>query len=675
MAVASAVAQGAAGQAVVQGSSALAKPANLVGATPAATPVEFTVALTLSDAAGASALAREVSDPKSPSYRHFLTPLQWERRFSPSESSVRAVATWLRGQGIAIDGVAPDRMTVQASATAATVEKAFGTTLGQYRRGKRVVRLAAAPLTVPSSISGLIAGVNGIDQSVATPDHLTGGEARPAKKGSREIPQPEGFRNAPPCSSSYGEKSDLADPPFGGGYPEPLPYAPCGYVPAQLQGAYGLTPQIAAGNDGKGSTVAVIDAYASPTLFADSQHYSELNQAGQLLSAGQYSQLISPTFNQTELCEASEWFGEQTLDVEAVHATAPGAKILYVGAKNCLNGLLQALQKVVDGHLADIVTNSWGDNGGDLLDSTGMRRSYDDVLQMAIGTGIGVQFSAGDEGDEFANLGMTVADYPPSSPYATAVGGTSLQVSAAGGRAGELGWSTSKSVLCSETLAAGGFPGCTKAKLGKWMPKAPGSFLYGGGGGTSFQYPQPFYQEGVVPEALAARNASTTGVLNRVEPDISMVGDPTTGMLIGETQSFPEGTHYDQFRLGGTSLSSPLLAGVMADANTAAGGPLGFVNPLLYELASSAKATSAFYDVVPGGLQALIRNDYLDGVDASAGIITSARTLDFQGHEKFCSGTGNCTQQKVAIETATGFDSMTGIGTPAGGLIGALAAP
>jgi hypothetical protein len=62
-------------------------------------------------------------------------------------------------------------------------------------------------------------------------------------------------------------------------------------------------------------------------------------------------------------------------------------------------------------------------------------------------------------------------------------------------------------------------------------------------------------------------------------------------------------------------------------------------------------------------------------VDASEGTITSARTLDFQGHEKFCSGTGNCTRQKVAIETAPGFDSMTGIGTPAGGLIGAVTKP
>jgi subtilase family serine protease len=265
---------------------------------------------------------------------------------------------------------------------------------------------------------------------------------------------------------------------------------------------------------------------------------------------------------------------------------------------------------------------------------------------------------------------MTVADYPSSSPYQTSVGGTSLQVNQAGERTGELGWSTSKSILCTAELAAAG--GCPKGKVGQYVPKAPGAYLYGSGGGTSYQYAEPLYQEGVVPSVLAERNSKITGIRNRVEPDISMDADPTTGMLVGETQAFPDGTYYDQYRIGGTSLSSPLLAGVMALADQAAGAPLGFVNPLLYKLA--AKPSSAFFDVLPGGLQALVRSDYVNGFGPEEGLITSVRTLDYQGKEQFCSGTGSCTHQKVAIETAAGFDSMTGIGTPGSGLIAALAA-
>jgi subtilase family serine protease len=292
---------------------------------------------------------------------------------------------------------------------------------------------------------------------------------------------------------------------------------------------------------------------------------------------------------------------------------------------------------------------------------------------MAAGTGIGVQFSAGDDGDEFTTLGFNSADYPPSSPLDTAVGGTSLEVNGKDLRTDEVGWSTAKSILCTTTLEQDEFPGCESSALNTWLPPAPGAYDYGGGGGTSYQYPEPSYQEGVVPAPLADRNAAITGRANRVVPDISMDADPTTGMLVGETQTFPDGVYYDQYRIGGTSLASPLFAGEMAEA---AGGPLGFVNPLLYSLDSSpSTAASAFYDVLPAGKQASVRVDYLDGVDAKEGTLTSVRVLGYEGLEVFCSGTGACTVQDTALNAEPGFDSMTGIGSPGSGLIAALSSP
>jgi subtilase family serine protease len=659
--------------AVVQASSPIATPSSVVSATPPSTTIEFSVGLQLSDPAGALALSEAVADPTSAGYRHFLTPAQWEKRFSPTSASVNAVTSWLQSQGITVEEVTPDRMTVQASASASAIEHAFGTSLNEYRHLKKLVRLSATPLKVPAAIASLIVGVSGVDQDLATTAGLTDARVKPAKAkkgGRKDIPQPPGFRNPPPCSSSFGASSDTTDPPFGDGFPEPPPYAICGYTPAQLQGAYGLSTPISSGVDGKGVTVAVVDAYASPTLFSDAHHYSALNQPSQPLAAGQFSELVSKSFSDIEPCEASEWFGEQTLDIEAVHATAPGAHILYVGAKNCENALFKSVQQVVDGHLADIVTDSWGDDGGDLLDSAGTRHAFDDVLLMAGATGIGVQFSAGDEGDEFINFGVDVDGYPESSPFQTSVGGTSLEVGANDERVAEQGWSTSKSSLCTALLEEE--PGCKPSKFGQWLPKAPGEYLYGGGGGTSYEYAEPSYQQGVVPTALAARNARITGIANRVEPDISMNGDPTTGMLVGETQEFPEGTFYDQYRIGGTSLSSPLFAGEMADADQAAGGPLGFVNPLLYAL--DRVPSGAFYDVVPGPPQDEVRVDFIDGVDANEGTTTSVRTLEYEGREEFCEETGHCSKQKVTLDTAPGFDSMTGLGTPGPGLLAAVAA-
>ena len=81
----------------------------------------------------------------------------------------------------------------------------------------------------------------------------------------------------------------------------------------------------------------------------------------------------------------------------------------------------------------------------------------------------------------------------------------------------------------------------------------------------------------MVPTSLSESALPPTPM--RVEPDISMEADPATGMLVGETQTFPNGVFYDQYRIGGTSVASPLLAGVIARADQTAGHALGFLNP------------------------------------------------------------------------------------------------
>jgi len=123
-----------------------------------------------------------------------------------------------------------------------------------------------------------------------------------------------------------------------------------------------------------------------------------------------------------------------------------------------------------------------------------------------------------------------------------------------------------------------------------------------------------------------------------------MDADPTTGMLIGETQVFPEGVHYDEYRIGGTSVSSPIFAGLMALADQKAGHPHGFANPLFYA------NPSAFYDVT-SVKTAVARRNYVNGVDASNGTVDRLRTLDDYS--------GSPTQH-----TNPGWDNVTGLGTP-----------
>jgi subtilase family serine protease len=695
-------ASAATGSVPLAGSEPAVRPAGSpAAATPANATIEFEASLRLRDPAGAVALERAVSDPSSASYRQYLTPAAWERRFSPTQTSVNAVTAWLSSQGIAVEGVTPDRMTVHASAPASTVERAFSTTLAEYDVGGTLTRVASGALSVPASIAPLVIAAPGVDQRIARPElpqrrtsrlghgafaGATGETETQTSSAAKPIPPGTWARIAPPCSSYWGERQDSEGPRFGGGYPSTLPYAICGYKPPQLQSAYNLSSEIAAGDDGSGVTVAVVDAYESPTLFDDAHEYSLRDEPAAVLTRSRFKEDVSPSFNYESLCEASGWSVEQTLDVESVHATAPGATILFVGAKNCANGLYDADEQVVDEHLASIITNSWGELGSDELTPTGTEEAFNNVLLMAGGTGVGVQFSAGDQGDEYNLLGFDAVGFPATSPYATGVGGTSLEISRSGARTAEYGWSTSFSVLCTHTvevneeeveytLLLGEPPECTESLFGKWAPHAPGEYWAGGGGATTFQYAEPYYREGVVPKALANRNKAATGEAERVVPDISMDADPWMGLDLGETLAWPNGDYYEEVPIGGTSLSSPLLAGELADADQAAGGALGFVNPLLYRLEASSKAPSAFYDVLPPeSKQAFALAQYVNGADTEAGTFEADGTINYEGKEAYCPEGESCAQQKLALHDGPGFDSMTGLGSPGSQFVADLAA-
>jgi subtilase family serine protease len=639
-----------------------------VGSAAASTAINFEVDLALPDQQAAVAFAAAVSTPGSALYGHDLTPAQWEARFSPTATEVSEVEAFLTRRGLSVTGVSGDRMAISVTGTAQQVAAAFATTLAYHLVGGQRLLLAQRDLSVPATLARVIAGVTGVNQTLARPDDLTDGPVSQSgpltvSGASAAVTQPAGFRTPQPCGSYFGQKLDSVLPQYPGYAADP-PWAVCGYTGPQYRSAYGLTGAETGAETGAGVTVAIIDAYMSPTLYQDAGQFASTNDPSNPLSPSQFSELPSSFYALQNYCGNTGWYGEQTLDVEAVHDTAPGADILAVGASSCSNlGLDRALRTVIDGHLAQVITNSYGDDAGDALDSAGDRHTIDDLLLMADGTGVSVMFSSGDNGDEFTTTGLVAADYPASSPYATAVGGTSLAIGAQGQRLGEYGWSTARSFYCNQANVTAG--GCTSAQLGTWLP-VDLALDGGSGGGTSVVYPQPAWQAGVVPASLSQRNGSTP---MRVVPDISLDADPGTGMLVGETQTFPDGTYYDQYRIGGTSVASPLLAGVVARADETAGHALGFLNPLLYSLSGDA---SAIDDILPTH-QDQSRADFVDGVNPLQGYLFSTRVIDYEGSEQYCDPTTNqCTTAQVALSTAPGYDSMTGLGSPAAGFVQAL---
>lgn len=613
-----ALAQTGSGRVVLPGSKpSWATSSDLVGPANSSADVGFRVYLGWQNGAAAQALATAVSNPASPSYRHFLSPAQFRARFAPTDSSVGAVKSWLVSQGFHIVYTPANHHYVSAEGTLAQAANAFGTTFNMYKIDGLTVRSPATNLSIPTSLSGIIDGVIGLDDSAqfVHTDHTIG-----------DAPPPAAFVTGQPCSVYWGEKQATGfTNPDGTGT---LPYAPCGYTPAQVKGAYGLSGSTL---NGSGQTVAIIDAYAAPTIVQDANQWSA-NRGLPQFTANQFAQAVAPgTYHHPEKGlrqDPQGWYGEETLDVEAVHGMAPAAKIVYVGAPNNFQDLDAALNFVVDNRVARIVTNSYG-FPTELLPA-GYIIPQEETIMQGVVEGIGIYFSSGDNSDESLVEGYATADWPASSPFVTAVGGTTLAVGASNNYLFETGWGTTTS---SWTGTA-------------WSPAPPGSWLYGAGGGVSRLFAEPSYQQGVVPSSVF----SAQGRTGRAVPDVAALADPNAGYVIGETQTFPDGSvNYSEYRIGGTSLASPIFAGIMALADQAAGSAHGFANPIFYQHAD------AFRDVTsPDSVVAVVRTNFNNSVDATDGLSYRLRTAN----------------QTLSLATTPGYDDVTGLGTPTAAVLG-----
>jgi subtilase family serine protease len=595
----------------------------LAAPEPASARVDVALVLRGRHQAALHRFVAAVSEPGSPSYRHFLTPAQYAARFGPTGAEASAASSWLRSAGLTVDAVTPNRTLVAAHGPAAIVAAAFHTGFGRFRVAGRLLRAPLSEPQVPASLASSVLAVTGLAQTRLAP-------AAP--------PQPA-FVNARPCSRYYGQKVSRGLPTYAGHHPA---YAVCGYTPAQLRSAYGVSRLKLTG---RRAAVGIVDAYASPSVVADVNHWSRLHGLPKF-GPGQFTQHLYP--GATSLPEANigglvdfdpqGWQGEETLDVEAVHAMAPAAKIAYFAGTTAAPadpGLYVAEAEAIEGGEVQVVSNSWS-----LPDDSPLPT---DQLLMAIesseaaATGVTLDFATGDEGDEIANIGVRNVDFPSDSPLVTAVGGTTLRVSRTGRWLGETYWGTEKIPLVS----------------GHW---AFAKQTTGGaaGGGNSILYPEPSWQRGVVPPGLASYGGVAPG---RVVPDVAMDGDPTTGMLIGETMTFAGGaTRFGEFRIGGTSVSCPLFSGLLALAvQRNHGRGLGLVTPTLYHKARTAKGRRALFRDPSLVKQragrprfANVRVDHVDPTNPRSPRVFTLRTLGNLG----------------TLHQRRGYDDSTGLGSP-----------
>ena len=627
-------------------------------------------------------LVMDQATPGHAGYGQFLTPAQFHAAFSPKAEDVALVQRSLSALGFQIKHTPDSGLFVEASASVGQIRHAFGVSQNLYSYQGKMLRAHAEDPTLPSELSGLVTYIAGLDDTRAL---MKPAHARPLGRGRTQpspttgaIPPPPGFDNLLPCSDYWDEDSAKLVSPSPFPYGSDLPWQICGYTPQQVRAAYGAN-QVS--ETGRNVRVAIADLYASSTIVADVNRYSQ-NHGLPPLTSENFQQILAPGVNSVpsgDPCESEGWLGEETLDVTAVHSMAPDASIIYVGGAcdqvdELDEGVAEEpLYEVIDQRLADIISNSWTYIGEEDVSSA---RLAIDTLQLlqADAEGISVLFASGDDGDSTQGppptLTVASGSWPATSPYATAVGGTSLMLMNASGEKSEYGWATYFTEF-------NGIPkvnkDATKVTDSGW---GPFEYIWGSGGGPSLIMPEPAYQKNVVPNLFATQTYTASGAVvalngpHRVTPDIAMVADPDTGFLDGETYTIAtppvdpgcsqlsQTTEYCESAIGGTSLATPLLAGVLALVNedrfSQGLGAVGFVNPTLYSLHVGTSGSGAPIIDVNAPSEAI------GELYVVPGIFGGFETLD-----SYPEANGNIIENvDTSLRSAPGYDNVTGLGVP-----------
>jgi subtilase family serine protease len=358
------------------------------------------------------------------------------------------------------------------------------------------------------------------------------------------------------------------------------------YQVFQLQAAYNLAPLFAKGVEGQGSTIAIVDAFGSPSIASDLKTFDAaeglpnppsfkvITPAGPITTTPKTcTSTYSP--GKPDLCsDFYGWTDETSLDVEWAHAMAPKANILLVETPMTetegiygFPQIVQAENYVINHHLADVITQSFGATEGTFT-SPGQIYSLRSAYLNAARHGVTVLAASGDQGstDDICSpangcadpnnviccASTPSADWPSTDPLVTGVGGTQLHLNANGQR-------TAPDSVWDDLSSTVGVTG----PVYTWGAS---------GGGLSKVFSRPGFQNGV---------ARTVGA-SRGTPDISMSAAVNGAVDFYDTTD-PGVAGWGI--VGGTSEASPLFSGIVALADQVAGQRLGDLNPSLYALA------------------------------------------------------------------------------------------
>jgi len=449
---------------------------------------------------------------------------EFAKQFGAAPGDLDAVKKFAQTQGLAIVQEDLARRTVVLSGTVQQFNEAFGVDLQQFEHESGSYRGRTGAIHLPDELSGIVQAVLGLDNRP---------QARPH------------FRTRPPQGNVQWR----------------LATAACSYTPTDLASLY----RFPAGN-GKGECIAIIELGGGFRPADLTAYFAELN-----ITAPQVSAISVDHGKNQPTGDPNGPDGEVMLDIEVAGAVAPGAQIAVYFAPNTDAGFLDAITSALHDtvHKPSVISISWGSAESNWTQQS--LTAFDQAFQAAAAMGVTICAAAGDNGSsDGVNDGANHVDFPASSSYVLACGGTNLQAS--GGK------------ITSETA---------------WneLPNMGAT-----GGGVSDVFDLPAWQQGL--QITTAQGAGSQ-LPKRGVPDVAAVADPQSGYKVR--------VDGQDTVIGGTSAVAPLWAGLIARINAINGNPIGFITPQLY------KTGAAMNDITQGNNGAFFSSS---GWDACTGLGT-----------------------------------------------------
>jgi kumamolisin len=502
----------------------LPKGAKRLGASDPKETIEITVRLRTKPSGGLDDNAILSLGAKPTSQRQYVSREDFAARAGASPNDVAKIDDFAHQHGLNVKSVHLASRTVKLTGTVKAFNAAFGVKLAKVKQNGAVYRMRTGSVMIPADLRGIVVGVHGLDNRPVARPHFRFGESKTKRHGRAK------------ARAAAGNGS---------------------FAVTDIAKLYSFPT----GLDGSGQCIAIIELNDLKNGHATGAGYKTTDLQAFFKGEGIAMPSVASVSvdGGANLPGHSQADGEVVLDIEVAGAVAPGAKLAVYFAPNTTNGFIDAVKAAAHdtARKPSVISISWGgpeDPNGSQQFLDGLNEAVRDAAAM----GVTVCIAAGDNGSADMPLnawdGQQHTDFPASSPFALACGGTKLTASN-GGIDDEVVW--------NEGPQGGA-----------------------GGGGPSEYFALPPYQSAVnVPKAPSNQFAG------RGVPDLAGDADPETGyqiVLNGTAQT-----------IGGTSAVAPLMAGLIALINQATsqkfGKTVGLINPVIY-----ANAQGVFRDITSG---------------------------------------------------------------------------